>query len=212
MRRLFWLLALLLSACSAPDRPSISLYLAVQRGDLDQIERHIHWGSDINQLGPDGQRPLHVAASMGRVAITQLLIRTGTDIEAVNLRGRTPLQEAVLAGRIQVAGVLRKAGATLDADAMLLAAAAEGTTDRDIVNYLVQQGANLEVRDANGDTALLLAIRQGNHRLVRHLVSAGADVNAENAGDNALAIAQRLGFGDIAQLLQRQGAVATAGQ
>jgi ankyrin repeat protein len=212
MARLRWtgiILTLFLASCSAPKPPSVSLYLAVQRGDLDQIERHIHWDSDINQLGPDGQRPLHVAAGLGRLVITRLLLDSGADVDARNAAGQTPLERAVLQGRIQVATILREADADFDPDSLLLQAAAAGTTDRDVVRYLADEGASLEARTADGDTPLLLAVRQGNHRLTRHLIDAGADVNAENRGETALAIAQAGNFGDIARLLERHGAVAT---
>lgn len=52
MNKLKWftmLFALLLAACSEPDKPTIALNLAVERGDINQIERHVQTGSDINR-------------------------------------------------------------------------------------------------------------------------------------------------------------------
>ena len=34
------LIVLALVGCTAPDKPSVSLYLAVQRGDLEQVEQN----------------------------------------------------------------------------------------------------------------------------------------------------------------------------
>ena len=71
----------------------------------------------------------------------------------------------------------------------------------------MEQGADLETRDAEGDTPLLIAVQRGNHRLARHLINHGADVNTRNtAGQTVLQIANNLGLGDIAQLLVRNGA------
>ena len=202
------LLVLQLSACSEPEQPTISLYLAVQRGDINQIERHIHWKSDLNQLDPDGNYPLQVVAKRGKIIEVELLLKHGAEVNAVDPAGQTAVGDALLAGRIRVVDLLLKHGAKLDADALLLKAAREGNNDRDVISYLVRKGANIEARDEQGDTPLLIAIHLGNHRLVRHLINQGADVNTKGAnGQSALALALELKSMDIASLLQQQGAL-----
>jgi ankyrin repeat protein len=204
---LLLLTPLLLSGCGEPDRPSIPLYLALQRGDIDQLERHIYWGSDIQALTPDGRRPLQMTAEKGNVVVVKLLLKHGADVQATDTAGVTALQAAVLAGRTQVADVLLANGAALDADRLLLLAAAQGNPDRDVVTYLVEQGADTEARGEDGDTPLLLAVRGGHLRLARHLVDRGADVNvAGRDGRSALALAEALGHTEIAALLKRYGA------
>ena len=73
--RIGLIMLLLLTGCAEPDRPTVSLYLAVQRGDIDQIERHIYWGANINQPDPEGQMPLHVAAREGQWVVVELLLK-----------------------------------------------------------------------------------------------------------------------------------------
>lgn len=200
-------LLLLLGGCTEPDRPSVPLYLAVQRGDLDQVERHIYWGSDINAALPDGHHPLHTAAANGRIIMVRLLLKHGAEIDRALEDGTTPIDLAILAGRTQVAELLLSRGAQLDPSALLLRAAEGGATDRDIVRFLIARGADTERRNDNGDTPLLLAIRQRNHRLAAHLVDQGADVNvATPAGVSALALARELQLPELISLLERQGA------
>ncbi len=195
------------TGCSEPDRPSIALYLAVQRGDLDQLARHIHWGSDINAVLPNGQYPLHTAAEQGRIIMVKELLKHGAEIDRTTADGDTALDLAILNGRTQLAELLLARGATLDPSALLLKAAADGVTDRDTIRILIQQGADTEQRDAAGDTALLIAIRQDNHRLASHLVNQGADVNVRTAtGLSALDLARELEVAELMSLLQRQGA------
>ena len=201
------LLALLLSACGAPDRPTVSLYLAVQRGDIDQVERHLHWGTDINQPFPDGRYPLQDAAEKGRIILLKLLLKSGAKVDVTDAAGMTALQLAVLGGRTRTAEELLKAGATLDASALLLQAAKAGVQDRDVVRFLKTHGADLDRADEDGDTALIIATASGNHRLVHHLVEQGADVNRRNReGLSALDIAQRNDATDLQQFLLRNGA------
>jgi len=198
----------LLASCSEPDRPSVALNLAVQRGDLDQLERHIHWGTDINTRLPSGRYPLQIAADKGRIIMVQTLIKHGADIDRTTADGDSALDLAILSGRTQVAEVLLAKGARLDASALLLKAATIGVTDRDTVRFLTERGADPEQRDAAGDTPLLIAIRQDNHRLATHLVNRGADVNVQAAdGRSALDLAQQLQLPELISLLQRQGAL-----
>ena len=200
-------LLLVTTGCSEPDRPSISLYLAVQRGDLDQLERHIFWESDINAQLPNGLYPLHVAAEKGRIILVRTLLEHGAAIDQTSQQGDTPLELAILNGRTQIAEVLLAEGATLDASALLLKGARAGITDRDTVRFLIERGADTEFRDDTGDTSLMVAIRQDNHRLATHLVNQGADVNVLGKdGRSALAVARELQFGELISLLERQGA------
>lgn len=200
-------LSFLLLACDALDEPTISLYLAVQRGDIDQLERHIHWQSDINAPFPDGRYPLHEAADKGRAIIVQRLLKHQVELDVQDQTGRTPIDLAVLAGRIQVAQILRGAGAELDASRLLLWVAEQQVMDRDIVRFLAEQAADLETTNAQGDTALLIAVRRANHRLVAHLIELGADVNArDQQGASALQIARQQNLREIEQRLLRHGA------
>lgn len=204
----------LLLGCSEPDRPSIPLYLAVQRDDIDQLERHMFWGSNMEAPDPQGRRPLHVAAAKGNVVMVRKLLKHGVQTDARDDAGHTALELAILAGRTQVADVLLEGGATLDGDRLMVEAARRGNPDRDVVRYLVRQGANVETRDADGDTPLLLAVRGGHLRLARHLVDVGADVNVRDAqGVSALEIAEQRSLTEMAAMLRRYGAAApNAGQ
>ena len=204
---LLLLYLVLLGACSAPDKPTVTLYLAMQRGDIEQIERHIRWGSDMNRLNRDGFTPLQVAVMNGRTAIVRLLLRHGVEIDKPDKDGHTALYHAILGGQTIIADLLRKAGARMDATPWLLDAARKGVRKRETIDYLVRHGADTEAHDENGDTPLLIAIRQGNHKLAKHLVNAGADVTVRDAdGKTALQIANSLGLRDIALLLRRNGA------
>ncbi len=211
LRQYHTLIAILLCsaliACDAQDRPTISLYLAAQRSDLDQLERHLHWRSDINQPFPDGHYPLHVVAKQGKISLLAALLKHQATLTVQNASGLTPVDSAILHGHIQAAELLLNAGAVINASDLLLLAAQQGRQDRDIVHFLIQQGADLETTDTAGNTALLIAIQQHNHRLVAHLLAQGANVNVRNAqGQSALALAQQQRLETIQHSLRRYGA------
>ncbi len=206
-RLLILLLLLLPAACSEPDRPGISLYTAITRGDIDQLQRHIYWKSEIDAPLPNGRYPLHEAARAGRVVMLRMLLKQHVRIDPRDQDGRTPLELAILNGRTQAARTLVKAGAAFDPSRLLLLAAQANVTDRDVVRFLRLQGADTETRDPEGNTPLLIAAMHGNHRLIRHLVEYGADVNARNhAGETALGLLQRRHLPEIERFLRENGA------
>lgn len=211
-RKVPWIASLLvaltlsLTGCSQPDRPTINLYLALERGDLDQVKRHIAWDTDIRSPLPDGRTPLHVVAADGREVFVRLLLEHGADPTARDAKGHTPLETALLNGRLQVVMVLAPRGSALDANALLLEAARQGTSHRDVIDFLRRRGADLETRDANGDTPLIIAVRRNDRVMVRHLLDRGANPFATDAaGKSALAIAEESKNEDVARLLRRQG-------
>lgn len=198
---------LLLTACEQPKQPTMSLYQAVHQGDLNQLKRHLAWDTPIDQPDANGDLPLHVAADQGRYIITQLLLDHGADPNAFDQAGRTPIERALLAGRIQVAQLLLKEGARLDPTELLYQIARHGPADRDVIGFLVQQGAQINQPDAAGDTALHIAI-QAKHRVVsKFLIAQGADVNAVNqAGKTPLQLAIADGQQQLIDLLRWNGA------
>lgn len=84
----------------------------------------------------------------------------------------------------------------------LLEAARAGNTPA--LQELLAQGAPINARDDNGNTALMLAVRYRHATTVRKLLDLGADTGLLNhEGLTALQIAQQMGFADIAETLLR---------
>ena len=197
----------LLVACAEPEPPTVNLYRAIHSGDLDQIKRHIYWGTDLNQAGPDGNFPLHVAARNGRVVICRELLANGADVDVADARGHTPLQVALIEGKTQVAQEMIDHRATDDPQPLLFLLAREGVTDRDSLEFIVRRGADVDARDHTGATVLHIAAGEDNLSLVKRMIDLGADVNAvDSDGRTPLVIAESKGNHDLARLLAAYGA------
>lgn len=197
----------LLSACDSVDKPTLSLYLAVQRGDIDQIQRHIGWGTDINQFDVDGRQPLHVAAAQGEQVIVKLLLDNGAELNGLDSQGHSPLHIAIMGGKTQVANYLVGKGAAYDANRLLFASIENHVTDRDVFRLLTSLGADPNHPHENGTTPLIMAITENDRVLVKYLISWGADPNKpDQAGRSPLQFAIDKGDDDIVRLLKRNGA------
>ena len=91
-------------------------------------------------------------------------------------------------------------GDTGDMWAPLAAAAAAGSES--VTKFLIDKGAEVDARNARGDTALLLAASGGHAGVVAALMAARADKDAQNEfGDTALIIASRNGDAKTVRLL-----------
>lgn len=196
-----------LIGCSQPSEPTITLARAVQVGDIDQLERNIHWNGDINKPGPNGLTPLHVAATKGSLVITKILVKNGADMELVDPQGHSPLLKALIARNTIIAEYLFKQGAKLDPDAALQETARLGSADRDVIGFLIRQGAALDNTDAEGNTPLHSAILNDQRVVAKYLINRGASLDIRNrAGQTPLAIALERKNSAIERILRQFGA------
>jgi hypothetical protein len=76
-----------------------------------------------------------------------------------------------------------------------------------VVQGLIQQGVNVNVRTVSGKTPLMAAAYKGYTDIVQILLEGGADVNIKDrGGDTAMRMAARGGFTRTVDLLRKKGA------
>ncbi|ORX44918.1 apses-domain-containing protein [Hesseltinella vesiculosa] len=177
---------------------------------------------DVNVIIDDeGHTCLHWAAVMGRLPIVMRLIKLGADIYRVNYRGETALMRCVLYSNNYdqktfdgLADVLKATIFNIDKrdqtvfHHVALTANSRGKVhaSRYYMDILISHLAHsrselisiLNVQDINGDTALTIASRFGNKRLVRLLIDAGA--STEIANEEGLAAQDYLASMDTSPL------------
>lgn len=120
---------------------------------------------------------LVTAIQDGDADTVRTLLRNDTDVNAPERDGTTPLQWAVYGENPQ------------------------------ILDYLLDAGANVETANREGVTPLALAAQTGNHELAAMLIEAGANVNATMAnGETPLMMAARTGDVETIKLLVSKGA------
>jgi hypothetical protein len=91
----------------------------------------------------------------------------------------------------------------------LLSAASSGDTAA--AARLLGEGADVDAKNNQGDTALLLAAKSGKIDTARLLIEKGANIEAKNnVGETALIAACTSGHAEIAQLLVEKGAATDA--
>ena len=153
---------------------------SARSGNKAQIRKALEEGSNPNLRGPTGRTPLHWAAQEGFVGIVRRLIKHGAELDAVNDLGFTALAVAAGEGKSSIVRELLAAGASPNIRNW---ANANGTAlhlacswgHREVAKILIEKGgADVNVRDANGKTALAYALDAGDGPLAAYLRKRGA--------------------------------------
>ena len=98
------------------EEPTIDLITAVLDDDLETVNQHIAYGSDLNvQDGTFSNTPLNFAGIYGLTDIANALIDAGADLNLINDDNFTPLCNAAAWGHTSVVTILLDAGADLSA-------------------------------------------------------------------------------------------------
>lgn len=146
--------------------------------DMAKVNSLLAKGADVNARGKySGWTPLMLAARKGDIELLNYLLSHGADVNAKSdVQNRTPLMEAVRNRKIQAVKVLLAANPDLDAVdwegyTVLMFAAVSG--QREIVDVLLANGADVNVKNKVGSSALKMA--SGYPNVSKQLKEAGAE-------------------------------------
>ena len=158
---------------------------AVLNDNVEEVDRMLKEGYDVNHEFEDGNRALHLAAREGKTDIVRKLIARNADINAVNIMNRmTPLHYAVDAGQKSMVEILLDNGADISArdsaSRTALGLAISRKHDETAI-LLVQRGAALLDRVDRDYTPLSLAVMLDRPRVVRSLLEKGKQLGQVQA-------------------------------
>jgi ankyrin repeat protein len=163
------------------------------------VEELIKRGADVNLKRYVGDTPLMFAARTGNVKTVNALLRAGANPNATVMSPHageiTPLNSAINSdspNRVEIARVLIGAKAEINPTGDFFASPLMNAVgDLEMVKLLIASGANVNLKNFRGATALMVASGAGPASVVRYLLEKGADVNArDREGHNALEYAE----------------------
>jgi cytohesin len=191
--------------------PDISIWSVAADGNIEAVKQAIADGADVNVKDQNGRTPLQLAALRGHKEVAELLIAKGADVSAKSEIHGTPLDLAISGKHPKTADLLRKHGgkttAWFKAGESIHIAASEGHIEA--VKQHIADGADVNAKDSNGMTPLLLAAWKGHKVIAELLIANGADVNIANDGvvsQTALHVSIGANHKEIAELLIANGA------
>lgn len=143
------------------DKEFQILIKAIVFTDIDLIKIILDNGADINKYGTKGATPLTVACSnaCGDLEIVKLLLKYGADIN----KGGSNMNIPSLAYAITINNI-------------------------SIINYLLNNGADIEHHDTSGNSPLMYAIGIRDLNVIKLLLKRGANPNSVNNNGKSVLI------------------------
>ena len=136
-----------------------ALMWAACNGDAPTVDRLLKAGADHSARCHYGMTALAWAANFGRVDVMELLLDAGADVDQPTLDEGTALHEAAAMSQLEAASTLVARGADVNArsargDTPLFMAAARGSDSLPFHGGLIARGAEPELRDFSGQSAI----------------------------------------------------------
>ncbi|XP_067653127.1 ankyrin repeat domain-containing protein 29-like [Haliotis asinina] len=188
------------------------LYYASRDGDLETVKRILAEGDvDINYRG-GSWTPVMEAAVNGHRDVVEFLVSRGADVSLVNSDGNNVLHFACIDGDLETVKLIQSVN-VVDVNSRgkySRTAVIEAARHRhwDVVEFLVDRGADVSLVDGDGENLLHLACRRGHLKTVKLILSMNVvDINARNNdGQTAADIARDWGHQRVVDLLVSRGA------
>jgi len=190
----------------------------VEVGDFDLLSLVLSYADGINTVDYYGNNALMYAAFAGNLSLVTKLLEAGSNPNQQGNCKRTYLVE-IGSRCARKHGELKGAEADLHGvivEKFLGFGANPDITDvigntaltnaaffgaKGIVQALINGSANLNTRGKDGDTALMIAIMQGETEVALMLIGAGADLRVVNKGSSAISIARNTRNVEVVQAI-----------
>lgn len=183
------------------------LYLAASKGYHHIMVLLLDKGASVNDAALDGTTALYVACENNHELVLKLLLKHKARFDLPALNGLHPIHIAARKGHYEIVDVLLKQKVKYDVVARnssltpLMMACMNSHSE--IVELLLDVGADPHVEDAEGNTPLHFACAEGNYRSTYLLLTAGADPDMPNTReDTAFDVASTHGHSHVLYLLE----------
>ena len=151
-------------------------------GELAKVQAVLAKGASLEATGPKGRTAVIWAAANGHTSVVEFLHRQGADIKAKDSNDQTALMFAVKGSYAETVKYLLENGADVNARSIkqgftpLTIAAAVG--DVNVVRLLLDHGADKNIAERDGNTALDRARQYGHPEVVALL---GGEVEVDSS-------------------------------
>ena len=186
-----------------------ALFYAIHQNHADVVQVLIDAGADIEVKDQSGCSPLHLACLSGELELVKMLVKAGAGVCVTDNAGRTCFMFAAYHGHTETVRYLMDASHTAlnltnqkgEAQWSALFYAIH-QNHADVVQVLIDAGADIEAKDERGCSPLHEACGSGELEIVKVLVKAGSGVSVtDNKGNACLNLAAQNGHTETVRYL-----------
>ena len=183
-----------------------ALMLASQEGHTGTVLLLLDHGAQIDTQDTEGTTALQLACLGGHTDTVRLLLEHGARVDIQSHSGVTPLLLACQCGHVDIVNLLLGEDDaqinTVDAEGRFPLLAATNNGHKDVLEVLLEGGANVNIQNSQGYSALMGACLKGEVDCVKLLKGHGADCTVPRSnGTTALDIAREKKHFDIECIL-----------
>ncbi|SRR5216684_314492 len=179
------------------------LQAAVVSGNLGLVQLLVSRGANIDQRNNGRSTALITASALGENEIIRTLLAAGASVKARPALGESILLAPVHNGHLETVQLLLKAGVDCRSDSAALLTEAVREKKLQILNLLLENGAEPDARGGRGATALMWAAAFDDLSYLQLLLDYGANPSVrDDDGHTAIDWARREGR-DVVQFMDR---------
>jgi ankyrin repeat protein len=153
------------------------LFYAVKNGNIEEINRILETGVDVNLKAVKDFTPLMVACLKGSFEVAKLLLMKGANPNAQNIYGSTSLHYMVDDNLSQIADLLIANGADVNIKDKNGRTPLFYCKNIKLVNLLSDSGANIDEIDEFGWTYLIFCINKNFREGIEFALNKGSNIN-----------------------------------
>ena len=198
------------------------IFYAISSGNIELIQYLLDKGADIEHKDSQDRTPFYWACCQCTPQVVDFLYKKGCNVNALSRLSRSPLTKAAYLGRVDIAQLLlsypeiivdlpgNKGRTALHNAVWGKAGGREGKRvgsiqqddSPEIAKLLLEKGSNINLKDADGNTALAIAAASHADRSIPILMTFGPDIDVQNnAGETPIHQAAKWGHIEVCKLL-----------
>ena len=142
----------------------------------------VKFGCDVNEVDIYGRTPAYWAIQENNLECLKILYENGANFEIRSYKNSTLLSYAVGEGNIEIVKYLLEVGLKkyINDNIQPPLLLAVHWLHMDVIKLLIENGADLNIKDELGNTPLIDSIENGNYEITSLLLQYGANMNIQN--------------------------------
>ncbi|KAJ3093545.1 Ankyrin repeat and SOCS box protein 3 [Physocladia obscura] len=189
------------------QRKRTALQLALLQNNRPKVQFLIHHGANLDLCDDKKYTALQNTIKMGNEEFVSMLLDNGANFDSITGSGENVFHLAFKYHRLKILKLLMSRTSELNTVKLVfpLHQAVRNYSSLDFVKYFISSGINVNLKDSDGRTALMLAAKCQNSEMMRYLCENGSETEIlSNEGFTALQYAVLAGALEPVEFLVRQ--------